>query len=553
MNVAVRRHTKAGICAATTAAIVVSPLLSSVPAAAHLPALPSVSTAAVQLTAAYNPLQAWKDVFDTAGANAQKLGAEFSAAPAVLLQQILANQVTHLRTILQNPGSIGTVLGQVVKNVQSVVQAATLLNTDYNTGQAFGSLDGWHYMALNIMPKLLPTENDPRATQVITQVLNVLASPLSGVLIGLAGPAISPVVALVNSLTAAGAALSTGDAMAALQQVINIPANVVGGFLNGANLNLGALVPLINGSGLLTHETTLHDLSIQFGGLLTAGVTGVDPVTGAANNIGGSILNSLGQVVTTGVMGFPLDLPIAGQGVGPIGALMSLGQLLAKAIGWSGTGNPLAPAAAAAATAAAPTPNALSVSVTKGITDNSVTAVPQTPVATAAVKTSAQTSATADPTGVKSADTASSATPAATATVSTESHTTNVDNTGTATKSDSAPKADGTIKADSQTKTDAPKSTSTTKADTTTKADATTKADTTTKSDNTKSDSTKSDTTKSGSTTKPAGEKSGSATKSEPNKSEPKKSESQQSSATAKSAASQGGSTHGTSGSGSHE
>ncbi len=551
MNVAVGRHTRAGICAAATAAVVAAPLLQSAPVAAHLPALPSVSTAAVQLTAAYNPLQAWQDVFEAAGANVQKLGAEFSAAPAVLLQQILANQVTHLRTILQNPGSIGTVLGQVVNNVQAVVQAATLLNTDYNTGQAFGSLDGWHYMALNITPKLLPTENDPRATQVITQVLNVLASPLSGVLIGLAGPAISPVVALVNSLTAAGAALSTGDAMAALQHVINIPANVVGGFLNGANLNLGALVPLINGSGLLTHETTLHDLSIQFGGLLTAGVTGVDPVTGAANNIGGSILNSLGQVVTTGVMGFPLDLPIAGQGVGPIGALMSLGQLLAKAIGWSGTGNPLAPAAA---TEPAPTPNALSVSVTKGVTDNSVTSVPQTPVATAAVKTSAQTSAAADPTGVKSADTAPSATPANTAGVSTESPT--------ATKPDTAPKADGTTKADGQTKTDVPKSTSTTKDDTATKSDTTTKSDATTKSDTPKSGSTtksdgekgeKSDSTKSGSTTKSVGEKSGSAGKSEPNKSEPKKSESQKSSATAKSAASQGGSTHDASGSGSHE
>ena len=372
MDSAVRRHTKAGVCAATTAAIVVGPLLVSAPAATHLPALPSVSTAAVHLTAAYNPLQPWQDVFATAGAGAQRLGAEFSAAPAVLLQQILANQVTHLRAVLQNPGSIGTVLGQVVKNVQSVVQAATLLNTDYNTGQAFGSLDGWHYMALNIMPKLLPTENDPRATQVITQVLNVLASPLSGVLIGPAGPALSPAVALVNSLTAAGAALSAGDAMAAVQHLINIPANMVGGFLNGANLNLGALVPLINGSGLLTHETTLHDLSIQFGGLLTPGTAGVDPVTGAANNIGGSILNALGQVVTTGVMGFPLDLPIAGQGVGPIGALMSLGHILAKALGWSGTGNPLDPKAPAATSAAA-----TEVSVTKAATDNSITSIPQ--------------------------------------------------------------------------------------------------------------------------------------------------------------------------------
>ncbi|MUL66420.1 hypothetical protein BOO86_18245 [Mycobacterium sp. CBMA 234] len=502
MDVAVRRHTKAGICAVTTAAIVVSPLLPSVPAVAHLPALPSISTAAVQLTAAFNPLQPWKDVFETAGASAQRLGVEFSAAPAVLLQQILANQVTHLRAVLQNPGSIGTVLGQVVKNVQSVVQAATLLNTDYNTGQVFGSLDGWHYMALNIMPKLLPTENDPRATQVITQVLNVLASPLSGVLIGLAGPAISPVVALVNSLTAAGAALSSGDAMTALQHVINIPANVIGGFLNGANLNLGALAPLINGSGLLTHETTLHDLSIQFGGLLTPGVTGVDPVTGAANNIGGSILNSLGQVVTTGVMGFPLDLPIAGQGVGPIGALMSLGQILAKAIGWSGTGNPLNPPAA---TPAAATPAAASqVSVTKAATDNSITAIPQptlavTQVKAASVTTPAPEKATTPATPEKSAAAETPATPVAT----TKSDDTKADTQSGSTKSETQkPETTKpeTTKPDTKPASTKPETKTETKSDTKTETKSDTKTETkseTTKPSKEKSEKPKSETKKS--------------------------------------------------------
>ena len=217
MDVAVRRHTKAGICAVTAAAIVAGPLLPSMPAVSHLPALPAVSSAAVKLTADFNPLQPWLDVFNTASANTQKIGAAVGSAPAVLLQQILANQVNNVRAVLENPGSIGTVLERVVQNVQSAVQAATLINTDYNTGQAFGSVDGWHYMALQITPMLLPTANDPQASAVVSQVLNVLASPLSGVLIGLAGPAISPAVALVNSLTAAGAALSTGDAMAAVQ------------------------------------------------------------------------------------------------------------------------------------------------------------------------------------------------------------------------------------------------------------------------------------------------------------------------------------------------
>ncbi|MDR3659837.1 MAG: outer membrane porin GjpA [Mycobacterium sp.] len=526
MHVAVRLHTKAGICAASAAAVALSPLLPSVPAAPHLPA---ISTAAVRLTADFNPLQPWMDVFNTASVNAQKIGSSFAAAPAVLLQQILANQVSHLGAILQNPGSIGTVLGQVVKNVQSVVQAATLLNTNYNTDQAFGSLDGWHYMALQMTPKLLPTANDPQATQVITQVLNVLASPLSGVLIGLAGPAISPVVALVNTLTAAGAALSAGDAMAALQHLINIPANVVGGFLNGANLNLGALVPLINGAGLLTNDTTLHDLSIQFGGLLTAGTTGSDPVTGASNGIGGSILNSLGQVVTTGIMGFPLDLPIDGQGVGPIGALVSLGQLLAKAIGWSGTGNPLAPAATTAPAPAAAT-NELAVSVTKSATDNSATSIPQVTSATAATKaTATATPAAATPATATPAAAAETPASSRAAAASTESSTTTTDATKPAATGAGAESTGTTTKSDS-TKTDSPKT------------------DSPKSSSTTKSDSTKTDGPKTTSTTKSDGDKSSSA-----NKSEPQKSTTQKSGAEAKSTASQGASAHSAGDSGSHE
>ncbi|MBN9635574.1 MAG: outer membrane porin GjpA, partial [Actinobacteria bacterium] len=130
MHVAVRRHTKAGICAAATAAVVAAPLLQSAPVAAHLPALPSVSSAAVQLTAAYNPLQPWIDAFNTASQNAQQIGAAVSAAPAVLLQQFLANQISHVGAILQNPGNIGEVLGQIGHNVQSAITAATLLGVD---------------------------------------------------------------------------------------------------------------------------------------------------------------------------------------------------------------------------------------------------------------------------------------------------------------------------------------------------------------------------------------------------------------------------------------
>uniref|UniRef100_UPI000AC4D0E9 outer membrane porin GjpA n=1 Tax=Mycolicibacterium mucogenicum TaxID=56689 RepID=UPI000AC4D0E9 len=337
MDSAVRRHTKAGICAATTAAIVAGPLLTSAPASVKLPALPSVSTAAVQLTAAYNPLQPWQDAFKTAAANAGRIGEAFSEAPAVLLQQFLANQIDHVGAILQNPGNIGTVLGEIGHNVQSAITAATLLGTDPgNNSQSVESNDGFHFILLQVIPKLLPTASNAMANRVVQEVFNFLASPLSGVLIGLAGPAISPAVALANSLTSIGASLSQGDAAKALQTVINIPAAMVDGVLNGANLNLDLVAKLINKTIPLSDNAVVKALNIQFGGLFTAGSTGWDQM-----GLGGSILNSLGQTVYADIIG--TDLQIDGLGIGPIGAMVSLGRILAKAIGWSGTGNPLAP------------------------------------------------------------------------------------------------------------------------------------------------------------------------------------------------------------------
>ncbi|WP_244602241.1 outer membrane porin GjpA, partial [Mycolicibacterium sp. NCC-Tsukiji] len=311
----------------------------------------------MQLTAAYNPLQPWLDAFNTASANAGRIGEAFSEAPAVLLQQFLANQISHVGAILQNPGNIGAVIQDVGQNVKSAITAATLLGTKPEDWTIAGSNDVWHGLVAQMLPNMLPTAGNPQASAIVTQVVNVLASPLSGVLMGLVGPGISPVVALVNSITKIATSLAAGDAMTAAQAAINIPAAMVNGFLNGANLNLDVLAPLITKTMPAGNE--LQKLNIQFGGLFTAGVTGMD-MTG----IGGSILNSLGLTAETVLApGFPLE--ITGQGIGPIGALVNLSHLLAKAIGWSGTGNPLAPKAAADPAAAT------QVSVTKAATDNS--------------------------------------------------------------------------------------------------------------------------------------------------------------------------------------
>lgn len=340
MQVAAHSRKSIGVCLAAAGVAAAAPLV--VPTSVPTP--PAISTAAIGLTAAYNPLQPWIEAFKTASTGANEIGASFSEAPAVLLRQFLTNQAGYLTSVLKNPGSIGTVLGQFVGNAQAAFSAATLLGVDAVNNPYAGqeSLDGWHAILLQSIPKLLPAGTPPAAEKVIKELLNVLSSPISGIAMGIIGPVVSPMVAVVNTLHKAITSLVAGNFAAAVQNLINMPANIVGAVLNGANMNLDGLVPLLNRAGLLAPGTTLHNLSIQFGGLFSAGATGAG-MDGEPINIGGSIFNAVGMTTTTDLMGFPLTLEIPGVAIGPIAALVRFGQIIAKAIGWPGvTASPAA-------------------------------------------------------------------------------------------------------------------------------------------------------------------------------------------------------------------
>ncbi|MGV0801133.1 hypothetical protein ABQF26_29465, partial [Mycolicibacterium elephantis] len=99
MQVAPRSRLTVGVALAAASVVAVNPL--TVPTS--VPSPPAVSSAAVQLAASYNPLQPWLEAFQTASAGATQIGDTFSEAPAVLLQQILANQAGYLGEVLKNP------------------------------------------------------------------------------------------------------------------------------------------------------------------------------------------------------------------------------------------------------------------------------------------------------------------------------------------------------------------------------------------------------------------------------------------------------------------
>ncbi|QZH66369.1 outer membrane porin GjpA [Mycolicibacterium farcinogenes] len=311
----------AGVAMAAAGAVAFTPLTMPPPdvqIAANQPV-----TASVELTAAADFLTRWAEVFNDTAANATKVSEFYSKAPAAALQQAIVNQIDDLRAIINDPASIGDVISANAALLQDVIQATTF------SGDPFGyppvlspafealeqTLDPQHMLmllAINGWP--IPMEL-PEIPAAVASLLNFAASPLSGALIGVVGPMLSPGVAALNSVLA-------GD-------LLNLPANVVDGFFNGATLNLDAALPLISGS--LPPGMDIKSLSIELGGLFSTGSVGNDAAPG------GSIFNAVTLVLDRGNS----DLTFAGHRLGPIAALANLSQIIAKTTGWDGTGNPL--------------------------------------------------------------------------------------------------------------------------------------------------------------------------------------------------------------------
>jgi hypothetical protein len=273
----------------------------------------------------------WTDVFNTASENATTLLNNFYDAPFIGLQQAIANESGFLQEFFESPtsSSVTDAMGQMQDNLAAVLTgyglqgasaettATVLAHTLDSVGQA-----GGHTTLFSEIPGYLPASDAAE----ITPIINFLASPESGIIMGDLGPLISPLVELSNCITA-------GD------DLNTTLADVTGAFFNGATLNLDSLLPTINGLDLFPAGMEMGNLDIGFGGLLSTGSVGTSTVLGDGE-VGGSIFNSVG-IYFSGVPGIGvLDAP--SQAIGPIGALEEWGQTIATLIGWDGTGSPLA-------------------------------------------------------------------------------------------------------------------------------------------------------------------------------------------------------------------
>ncbi|MFL0284425.1 hypothetical protein ACJH6H_04090 [Mycobacterium sp. SMC-21] len=270
MHAAVRSSVLSGATLLTAGAIAVTPIQPL----AHVPSLPSishaVSTAAVNLTS--SPFDLYGQVLKTAAGNLQadvKSYLDMGLFP--ILRQILTNQVGTMGGLVNALGESGkAVVTALTTEVPGYLGAAF---SDLGKANVEGALNNLQLaIVLPIFAAINPIGPLPKAlgnliSQPLQSVINI-ANDLPNILlelgVGLIGPVASTLGAMGTATQNVINAVKAGDLGKLATAVIQAPATVIDGLLNGGyGPNLGALLGLnipgfnIYGGGLFGGGATL--------------------------------------------------------------------------------------------------------------------------------------------------------------------------------------------------------------------------------------------------------------------------------------------------------
>jgi len=294
MHVSPRSYLTAGVAALSAGAIALAPVQSLPPGPDLSPVMHSAL--AVDLAAAIDPITPWIDTIQAASDNISGLVNTWAEQPLPVVQQVGANLGVYISEL----PDIGTIIGQALANVGNAARAPFAV--DVNT------LDQAHTGIYNLLPTVAP--------DLPQELLDFLTTSASGLIIGVLGPVLSPVLALGSSIRSAVGALQNSDWAGALNALINIPAAMVNAFLNGG--------PTIDVTSLLAPSvpapSVLNSATITLGGLLSQGASIFNAVA-----LDASI--KLAPLVPA----IPVNVP-AGPPAGVFGSLIAMTNAVAGAI-----------------------------------------------------------------------------------------------------------------------------------------------------------------------------------------------------------------------------
>lgn len=337
MHITARSYLTAGVAVVGAGTIALSPIQ---PLPGQLTAAPerAAESLAVNLASSIDPITPWVDTFKTSIDNIKQLAAFYANQPLPLLNTIGANIGTYFDELTN--GNAGLIPGQIQNNIQTFFQAPWwnaegtpipngVFSSSYisstQTVSRLGVLINSQSGVYNAAAPIIASQYEG---DLVRTLLEFTATPYSGQLIGLLSPVLSGVVQLTRSFTAVGQFFQDGDLTGAINELINIPANVTNAALNGAGaLDLTAIAQNILPPAL---ASLIQAIGVNLGGALSPAV----PFNGSLTNAsrpptvytGGTLFDIVSARATVAGIG----AQTTGLPVGWFGSVIGLGQFLGQ-------------------------------------------------------------------------------------------------------------------------------------------------------------------------------------------------------------------------------
>lgn len=324
MHITARGYLASGVAAFGAGAIALSPIQ---PLPDHVALAPqrAVSTLAVELASAIDPITPWVNTFIAAGNNIEALADLAMQQPLPIISAIAQNQLTYFQEL----PDIGLIASQILNNVQTFFTAPSAPDGNNISDAVVATTTGFLQLPLDqrTVYSLLPVVLGKDLYEQLQPVIDFSTSPVSGELIGLLGPVISPLIQLNDSFAAIGNYIQSGDITGALNELINIPANMTNAALNGGKyLDLTGVVRALG----LALPSEVTSIGLNMGGLLN-----VVPLDEQANPespySGGVAFDALAADVSVN-LGAKVNLNDPGWPVGTIGSMIGISQAIGNAL-----------------------------------------------------------------------------------------------------------------------------------------------------------------------------------------------------------------------------
>jgi hypothetical protein len=187
-----------------------------------------------------------------------------------------------------------------------------------------------------LLPTVLGFTPEEWDASPLKPVVNFTATYYSGQVVGLLGPVFAPLIELTRSFTAIGAFFEAGDVTGAINELINIPANVTNAVLNGGGVL--DLTGVVNAISPLPPE--VESIGLNLGGLISPPVPQNGSLlpdgTAPTQFDGGVLFDALAANIKYKVSDLPppngtsVKVQDPGIPVSWIGAAVGLGQYLGQ-------------------------------------------------------------------------------------------------------------------------------------------------------------------------------------------------------------------------------